>query len=206
MAYRTAGTVQDPRIDQAILERIPMTHVAGLLVKAVAMIPLLIAVLGSAGCASKPSDNVMIADARAAVVRFVDRDPGLQDWVNHAHGYAVFPSVGKAGFGIGGSRGRGVVFERGEPIGTTRITQGTVGLQIGVQNFAQIIFFQDDAALRTFQRGNFEFSAQATAVAVTAGAASTTSYEKGVAVFIMAKGGLMAEASVGGQKFSYQPL
>lgn len=159
-----------------------------------------------AGCAGKPSNNVMIADARAAVVRFVDRDPSLQDWVNHAHGYAVFPSMNKGGFGLGGSYGRGVVFERGEPVGTTSSVQGTVGLQIGVQNFSQIIFFQDDAALRTFERGNFEFSAQATAVAATAGAAKTTSYEKGVAVFILAKGGLMAEASVGGQKFTYEPL
>lgn len=165
-----------------------------------------IAALIAGGCASKPSDNVMIADARAAVVRFVDRDPSLQDWINHAHGYAVFPSMNKAGLGVGGSYGRGVVFERGEPVGTTSSMQGTVGLQIGVQNFSQIIFFQDEAALRTFQRGNFEFSAQATAVAATAGAAKTTSYEKGVAVFIMAKGGLMAEASVGGQKFTYEPL
>lgn len=170
------------------------------------MIAIMIVVSVVVGCAGKPSDNVMISDARAAVVRFVDRDPGLQDWVNHAHGYAVFPSVGKGGFGVGGSYGRGVVFERGEPVGTTSILQGTVGLQIGAQNFSQVIFFQDEAALRTFQRGNFEFSAQATAVAVTAGAAKTTSYEKGVAAFIMTKGGLMAEASVGGQKFAYQPL
>ncbi len=170
------------------------------------MIAVSIGVVIAAGCASKPSDNVMIADARAAVVRFVDRDAGLQDWVNHAHGYAVFPSMSKGGLGVGGSYGRGVVFERGEPVGTTSSVQGTVGLQIGVQNFSQIIFFQDDAALRSFQRGNFEFSAQATAIAATAGAATTTSYEKGVAVFIMARGGLMAEASVGGQKFTYEAL
>lgn len=159
-----------------------------------------------AGCASSPSDTVRISDARAALVRFVDRDPSLQEWVDHAHGYAVFPSVGKAGIGIGGSYGTGIVFERGEPAGRTSITQGTVGLQLGVQNFSQVIFFQDEAALRTFQRGNYEFSAQATAIAATSGAARTTSYEKGVAAFIMARGGLMAEASVGGQKFSYEPL
>lgn len=159
-----------------------------------------------AGCASSPSDNVRISDARATLVRFVDRDPSLQEWIDHAHGYAVFPSIGKAGFGVGGSYGTGIVFERGEPIGRARSTQGTVGLQIGVQNFSQVIFFQDDAALRTFQRGNFEFSAQATAVAATSGAAATTSYERGVAVFIMARGGLMAEATVGGQKFEYEPL
>lgn len=166
---------------------------------------LMIATL-AAGCASTPSDNVLIADARASVVRFVDRDPGLQDWVNHAHGYVVFPNVGKGGLGVGGSYGRGVVFERGEPIGTATITQATFGAQIGVQNFAQIIFFQDDAALKTFQRGNFEFSAQATAVAATAGKAASTSYDKGVAVFIMTKAGLMAEATIGAQKFEYEPL
>ncbi len=160
-----------------------------------------------AGCAANsPSNDVLIADSRAALVRFAETDSGLNDWVNHAHGYAVYPSVGKGGLGFGGSFGRGIVFERGEPIGRTSVTQGTVGWQIGVQNYAQVIFFQDDAALRTFQRGNFEFSAQATAVAATAGAAATTSYERGVAVFIMVKGGLMAEATVGGQKFEYQPL
>ena len=158
------------------------------------------------GCAATPSESVQIADSRAALVRLVDRDPTMQEWVNHAHGYAVFPSVGKAGLGVGGSYGNGIVFERGQPVGTTRMIQGTIGLQIGAQNFTQVIFFQDEAALRTFQRGNYEFSAQATAVAVTAGVAATTSYEKGVAVFILARGGLMAEASLGGQKFEYQPL
>jgi len=170
----------------------------------IAVAALIAAVL--AGCAATPSDSVRIADSRAALVRFVDRDPALQEWVNHAHGYAVFPSAGKAGFGFGGSYGTGIVFERSQPVGTASMIQGTIGLQIGAQNFSQVIFFQDEAALRTFQRGNFEFSAQATAVVVTAGASASTSYEKGVAVFILSRGGLMAEASLGGQKFDYQPL
>ncbi|GAB4177015.1 MAG: hypothetical protein Kow0020_12970 [Wenzhouxiangellaceae bacterium] len=167
---------------------------------------LLAGLLLTAACATPPSDSVLIADARAALVRFVDRDPGLQEWVNQAYGYAVFPSLGKAGLGVGGAYGRGVVFERGQPVGIAKMIQGTVGLQLGAQSFSMVIFFQDQAALKTFQRGNFEFSAQATAVAVTAGAAATTSYEKGVAVFILSRGGLMAEASVGGQKFEYEPL
>ncbi|MBY6203695.1 YSC84-related protein [Halomonas denitrificans] len=160
----------------------------------------------TAGCATTKSDTVLIADARAAIVRFVDRDPGLRDWVDHAHGYAVFPSLGKGGLGVGGAYGNGIVFERGDPIGRTRLIQGTVGFQIGAQNFAMVVFFQDEAALTTFQRGNFEFSAQATAIAASAGVAATTSYEKGVAVFILGRGGLMAEASVGGLKFDYSPL
>jgi len=164
------------------------------------------AALALGGCASTPSTNVRIADAQASILRFVDRDPGLQAWVDNAFGYAVFPSVGKGGFWVGGSYGRGIVFEHRAPIGSSRIIQGTVGAQIGAQNFAQVIFFEDEVALRNFQRGNFEFSAQATVVAVTAGAAATTSYDGGVAVFIMAKSGLMLEASVGGQKFEYEPL
>lgn len=166
----------------------------------------MLAALALGGCASTPSDNVRIADAQASILRFVDRDPGLQAWVDNAFGYAVFPSVGKGGFWVGGSYGRGIVFERRAPIGKSRIIQGTLGAQIGAQNFAQVIFFEDEVALRNFQRGNFEFSAQATVVAVTAGAAASTSYDGGVAVFIMAKSGLMLEASVGGQKFEYEPL
>ena len=166
----------------------------------------MLAALVLAGCAATPSDNARIADARASLAHFIDRDPGLQAWVDHAFGYAVFPSVGKGGFWFGGSYGHGIVFERAEPIGRTRIIQGTFGAQIGAQNFAQVIFFEDEVALRNFQRGNFEFSAQATAVVVTAGAAATTSYDGGVAVFIMTKSGLMVEASIGGQKFEYQAL
>jgi lipid-binding SYLF domain-containing protein len=164
------------------------------------------AVVALSGCAAAPSDNVRIAEARASLLRFVDRDPGLQAWVDNAYGYVVFPSVGKGGFWVGGSYGRGIVFERGEPIGRSRIIQGTLGAQIGAQNFAQVVFFEDEVALRNFQRGNFEFSAQATAVLVTAGAAASTSYDGGVAVFILTKSGLMVEASVGGQKFDYQAL
>ena len=174
----------------------------------VALLPLFcLAALFLAACASTPpSDERMIRESRAALDRFVDRDPGLQDWINHAHGYVVFPEIAKGGFGVGGGFGRGVVFERGQPIGRATTSQATIGAQIGAQSYSQVIFFRDDAALRTFQRGNFEFSAQATAVAATAGAAATTSYERGVAVFNMTRGGLMAEASVGGQRFTFEPL
>lgn len=165
---------------------------------------LLILMALLAGCATTPSNDVLVAEARASLMRFVDRDPGLQGWIDHAFGYAVFPSVGKGGLWVGGAFGNGIVFERGQPIGRTRMIQGTVGAQIGAQSFAQVIFFEDEVALRNFQRGNYEFSAQATAVAATAGAAATTSYDGGVAVFIMTKGGLMAEATIGGQKFEYE--
>jgi len=143
-------------------------------------------------------------------------------------GYAVFPTIGKGGIGIGGAYGDGKVFQQGKLIGTTSMTQVTIGLQLGGQAYSQIIFFENQAALDNFTSGNFEFSAQATAVAITAGAsaqastgggasagasggkndADTTShgYRKGMAIFTVAKGGLMYEASLGGQKFSYTPL
>ncbi len=163
-------------------------------------------VIAVAGCASTPSDDSQIRESRAALERFVDRDPGLQGWIDHAHAYVVFPEIAKGGLGVGGGFGRGIVFEQGRPIGRSTVSQATIGAQIGAQSYSQVIFFQDDAALRVFQRENLEFSAQATAVAASAGAAATTSYERGVAVFIMTRGGLMAEVSVGGQKFRYSPL
>lgn len=146
----------------------------------------------------------------------------------NAYGYAVFPTIGKGGIGIGGAHGSGKVYRGGAPIGTSKMTQLTVGLQLGGQAYSQIIFFENESALNNFTSGNFEFGAQATAVAITAGVsaeastgggaaagasggkndASTTSagYRKGMAVFTVAKGGLMYEATLGGQKYSYAPL
>lgn len=144
-----------------------------------------------------------------------------------AYGYAVFPTVGKAGFVIGGARGTGRVFAGGQYVGDTTMTQLSVGFQVGAQGFSEIIFFEDERALREFSSGNFEFGATASAVAITAGAsasAATTGtsagasggkkdattvgsgYHKGMAVFTIAKGGLMFEVSIGGQKFSYRPV
>ncbi len=165
-----------------------------------------LALVMAAGCVSTPSDDRILRESRAALDLFVAQDPELGDWASNAFGYAVFPEIAKGGFWVGGGFGRGVVFERGEPIGRATTSQATIGAQIGAQTYSQVIFFRDQAALRTFQRGNLEFSAQATAVAATAGAAATTSYERGVAVFNMTRGGLMAEASIGGQRFTYEAL
>ena len=145
-----------------------------------------------------------------------------------AYGYAIFPTIGKAGFIIGGAYGEGRVYAAGQLVGTTSMTQLTAGWQLGGQAFTQIIFFENQTAYQEFTSGNFEFSAQATAVAITAGVsadASTTGglaagasggrndattahggYRRGLAVFTIAKGGLMFEAVLGGQKFSFTPL
>jgi len=148
------------------------------------------------------------------------------DFFEDSYGYAVFPSIGKAGIGIGGARGKGRVYVGNVHVGDTKMTQLSVGLQLGGQAFSQIIFFKDERAFEDFSTGNFEFGAQAQAVALTAGAsaAATTTgkaagasggehdastvgeYHKGMAIFTVAKGGLMYEASVSGQKFSYDAV
>lgn len=156
-----------------------------------------------AGCASTPSEDRIVREAEVSLIRFLEQDPSLQAWLDTASGYAVFPEITKGGLWVGGGFGHGVVYEGGELIGRATTSQATIGAQIGVQSYSQVIFFKDEPALRTFQRGNFEFSAQATAVAAAAGVATTTSYEAGVAVFVLTRSGLMAEASIGGQKFTY---
>jgi lipid-binding SYLF domain-containing protein len=118
---------------------------------------------------------------------------------------ALFPSIKKAGFGIGGSTGKGQVFEKGELVGDSSVTQISIGIQFGGQAFKEIIFFRDKEALNRFTRGNFEFGAQASAVALTTGVAVEAEYSNGVAIFTETIGGLMYEASVGGQKFTFQP-
>jgi lipid-binding SYLF domain-containing protein len=159
----------------------------------------------------------------------VFRDAGESGaYFDSAYGYAVFPNIGKGGIGIGGAHGSGKVYQQGKVIGEAKMNQLTIGLQLGGQVYSQIIFFEDESALNDFTSGNFEFSAQATAVAITAGVsaeantgggmsagasggqndASTASqgYRKGMAIFTVAKGGLMYEATLGGQKYSYEPL
>jgi len=142
-----------------------------------------------------------------------------------AYGYAVFPTVGKGGVGIGGAYGEGRVYEKGKYVGDVSMVQITAGLQLGGQAYSMIIFLEDERAFKEFTNGNFEFGAEASAVAITAGASAkaTTAgssagasgteehattvgaYQKGMAVFTVAKGGLMYEATLGGQKFNYKP-
>ncbi len=147
-----------------------------------------------------------LEDAKATVARFRATDPSLEKFFERAHGFAVFPNITKGALGVGGARGKGMVFEQNNPIGEARLTQFTVGLQAGGQNYSELIFFEDEEALLQFTEGRFEFSAQASAVAVRAGASADAAFDSGVAVFTMAKAGLMYEASIGGQKFKYEPL
>ncbi len=149
---------------------------------------------------------------------------GIADMFSSAFGYALFPTIGKAGFIVGGAYGKGRVYMQGKFYGDTAMTQATVGFQLGGSGFSQVVFFKDKHAFTTFIKGNFEFSATAQAVALTAAASGSANtggnsatasggknnayvsgggYNYGMATFTITKGGLMYEASVGGQKFSF---
>ena len=128
----------------------------------------------------------------------------LKPYFREAAGFAVFPNIAKAGLGIGGARGNGEVFEDGKVIGSTTLTQLSFGVQLGGQAFSQIIFFQNKRDLDRFTDGNFEFGASASAALITEGANASVDYTNGVAVMTFSKGGLMYEASIGGQKFTFK--
>lgn len=144
------------------------------------------------------------AKAQEAKAEMLDKDPDMQRFFDSAAAYVIIPTVGKAGVGIGGARGKGLLYEGGEITAEVTLTQLTVGFQWGGQAYSEFIFFENDLALEDFKQGNFEVGAQASAVAVTVGASADASYSDGVAIFTQAKGGLMYEASVGGQKFKVE--
>ena len=147
-----------------------------------------------------------ISDTNEKIALFKKTDPDLARFFKNSVGYAVFPSVGKGAFIVGGAHGNGILYEGGEPVGTASLTQATVGLQVGGQAYAEIIFFETGAVLSEFKSGNLAFSGQVSGVALAAGAAANANYRWGVAIFTAPKGGLMVEASIGGQKFGYTPF
>lgn len=165
-------------------------------------------------------------DSYSATIEAFKASPVAAKFFESAYGYAVFPTIGKGGVGIGGAHGKGQVYRADKVTGTTSMTQLTVGLQLGGQAYSQVIFFENEGAYNNFTSGKFEFGAQASAVAITASAqaqagtsaagagastgddagAQSAQYQNGMAVFTYAKGGLMYEASLGGQKFKFKPL
>jgi lipid-binding SYLF domain-containing protein len=167
-----------------------------------------------------------VEDYSSTINVFKD-SPALAKFFEKSYGYAVFPTIGKAGFVVGGSYGKGQVYRGGKVTGKTSVVEGSIGFQLGGEAFSEIIFFQDKRAYDEFTSGNFEFGATAQAVVITAGAQAKagtggmsagasagpktgvqaeTEYVKGMATFVHSKGGLMYEASIGGQKFSFEPL
>jgi lipid-binding SYLF domain-containing protein len=168
----------------------------------------------------------VFADSHADTIAVFKKSPAVMPFFETAYGYAVFPTVGKGGLFVGGSYGKGKVFRGGTATGTATLVKMSLGWQFGGQAFREIIFFEDQRAYDEFTRGSFEFDANASAVAITAGAQAQagsmgatagasvgpstgkqagTRYRKGMAVFVHAMGGLMVEAAIGGQTITFEP-
>lgn len=141
--------------------------------------------------------------AQATLTEFKKVDAGMANFISNAYGYAVFPSIGKGAIGIGGAAGKGVVYQGEQVVGGVNMTQISFGFQFGGQAYSEVIFFEDAAAFERFKENELQFAAQISAVALKSGISTNAKYSDGVAVFTMAKGGLMYEASVGGQRFKF---
>jgi len=162
---------------------------------------------GLTGCTTAPTSVAgkmdLFHSSAAALDHAVQDDPTLRTLIGGSAGYAVFPSIGKGAIGIGGAYGKGDVYQNGKVIGYCDMTQATIGFQLGGQAYTEILVFETPDALEGFKQGNFRFDAQATAVAIKSGAGANAKFANGVAVFTTNESGLMYEAAVGGQKFSY---
>lgn len=155
---------------------------------------------------SDSKKNKIIADSNTAKAEFIKTDPLMKALFDNASGYVIFPNVGKGGIGVGGAAGNGTVYEKNKVVGMAKLSQVSIGFQAGGQAYREVIFFESNEGLDRFKESKFEFSAQASAVAVTAGASGNAKYTNGVMVFTMQKGGLMYEASIGGQKFKFDKI
>jgi lipid-binding SYLF domain-containing protein len=168
-----------------------------------------VTLLLAGGCTTAPQTDTgkksLEAQAADTLDQFKKESPSSSDfYLKSAKGYAVFPSVGKGGVGIGGAYGRGVLYVGGKVVGYCTLSQATIGFQLGGQAFSEIVFLETDQMVQRFRGGSVEFSAQASAVAAKAGKTATNDYQHGVAVFVIGEKGLMYEAAIGGQAFSYQ--
>jgi lipid-binding SYLF domain-containing protein len=171
-----------------------------------ALVTVVAGLLGS--CATAPASRedkaALVAAATTRWQQMRQEDPALGALVQRSYGYALFPDVGKAGLGVGGAYGRGVVYERGQHIGYSDLTQGTVGVQVGGQSFSELLVFESKAALDRFKAGQVSFAADASAVVLKSGVATNATFVDGVAVVVQPIGGVMVEAAIGGQQFTYQ--
>jgi lipid-binding SYLF domain-containing protein len=167
-------------------------------------ISLAICLAALSGLATAHADDLN-NEAAQAIGAFKKADPGLTNFFRDAVGYVVFPSVGKGGFIVGGAHGDGVVYEKGNTVGRASLTQASVGAQAGGQSFAEVVFFESSQALAAFKEGKFQMSSDMSAAAAGEGISRSTKYKNGVAVFTLAKKGIMVSASIGGQKLKFEP-
>src|SRR6056297_291228 len=174
-----------------------MKQIKYLLVAAVLLV-------GTSTIAQNKKDKKIMADAQKAKTTLLEAAPNLDGFFENSAGYVIFPNVGKGGFIIGGASGNGVVYENDEAVGMADLKKLNIGLQAGGQAIIEVIFFETDVDLQRFKTEKFQFAAETSAVALKSGIAFNAKYKDGVAVFALPKAGLMADASVGGQKFKYK--
>lgn len=175
---------------------------------------LLVPGLLLAACSTAPKStearNDLGAQSSMVLEQAKLKDQNLANTLRNSVGYAVFPKVGKGGALVGGAYGKGILYENvnmsGREVGYCDLSQASVGLQLGLQSYSEIIAFEDWNTFNRFKSGNFAFDAQATAVVFNAGAGANMGFNHGVAVFTTNESGLMWEAAIGGQKFTYQPI
>jgi lipid-binding SYLF domain-containing protein len=185
----------------------PMVRGSGTRVAVAGVLAMAVVAFARLGhAATSDEDAQLIREANHTVDVYRTADPGINEFFRRSVGYVVFPGIGKGGLGIGGAHGTGVLFEHGAPVGKVTMNQVTVGAQAGGQEFSQIVFFEVPKTLNELKAGKASLSAEASAVALSSGAAAKARFKNGVAVFTATKGGLMLEASVGGQKFKFTPI
>jgi len=177
-------------------------HLIHLILKSALIFTCTSAWMASAGQTDK-KDKQLVADSKSGIKDFIHTDSLMKQRFKNDYAYVVFPNVGKGAIGVGGASGGGIVYEKGVIIGKAQMTQVTIGFQFGGQAYREVVFFQDKATLDRFKENKVEFSAQVSAVAAKAGASGNAKYSDGILIFTQQKGGLMYEASVGGQKFKY---
>ena len=165
---------------------------------------LLMLIAWQASAQSDSKKEQIVSDSKHAKKEFIKTDSKMSDLFSKSYGYAIFPNVGKGGLGVGGAAGTGAVYEQGKLVGTSKMTQVSIGLQAGGQAYREVVFFEDKEVMDRFKDSRIEMSAQISAVAAASGASANAKYVEGVMVFTMQKGGLMYEASVGGQKFKFE--
>ena len=147
----------------------------------------------------------LIEDANNALEKMIEKQPKLQSFKDKSYGYAVFPKVTKGAIGIGGAGGKGIVYKGETPTGQSSLSQATIGFQLGGQQYIEVIFFENKEAYDRFTNEKVKFDGQASAVAITEGASVDVNWKDGMAIFTQTSGGLMFEASIGGQHFSFKP-
>jgi lipid-binding SYLF domain-containing protein len=146
----------------------------------------------------------IMADSKKAKTAFIQADALMKNLFDRSYAYVIFPNVGKGAIGVGGAAGSGTVYEHGKSIGTAQMIQVSAGFQFGGQAYREVIFFENKDALDRFKDNKLEFTGQFSAIAVKEGASANVKYREGVMVFTQGKDGLMLEAALGGQKFTYK--